>query len=161
MSSTVCMLSAALRHHQAGAFSEAEQLYREILLMDPQHADALHLLGVMANQLRKPKLAVELIGRAIEINPLASTYHNNLANALKACGDRVRAEAGYRQAVVLDRKNAEAHANLGQFLEEQGRPEEAQLSYQAALRCSPTMTVAQVSLARVTLAMGDVKLAVK
>jgi tetratricopeptide (TPR) repeat protein len=154
-------LSLALKHHQAGTLNEAERLYREILAAEPQHADALHLLGVMANQVGKPDLAIELIGKAIEINPSLTAYHNNFANAAKAGGDLSGAEASYRRALVLDRRNAEAYLNLGTLLEEQRRWEEAKLSYEAALRCAPAMVRALVSLGRVAGAMGEAKLAVK
>jgi cytochrome c-type biogenesis protein CcmH/NrfG len=40
----------ALQHHQAGRPREAEQLYRQILSQQPQHAGALHYLGVIAHQ---------------------------------------------------------------------------------------------------------------
>lgn len=154
-------LSIALKHHQAGALAEAERLYREILAAEPRHADALHLLGVIANQAGKPQLAVELIGEAIGINSLVTTYHNNFANAAKACGDLAKAEASYRSAVELDRKNVDARLNLGTLLEEQGRWDEAKKNYEAALRCVPTMMRALVSLGRIAGVMGDAKLAVK
>ena len=41
-------LQRALRHHQAGQLAQAEPLDREILRAQPRHADALHLLGVLA-----------------------------------------------------------------------------------------------------------------
>jgi tetratricopeptide (TPR) repeat protein len=159
--STTGALSIALKHHQAGALQEAERLYREILAAEPRHADALHLLGVIANQVGKPDVAVELIGQAIEIDSSVTAYHNNLANAAKACGDHSAAEASYRRALALDRRNAEAHLNLGALLEEQGRWEEAKLSYEAVIRCAPGITRALVSLGRVAGAMGEVRLAVK
>jgi tetratricopeptide (TPR) repeat protein len=154
-------LSIALKHHQAGALHEAERLYREILALEPRHADALHLLGVIANQIGKPELAVQLIGEAIEINPLVTAYHNNFANAAKACGDLAKAEASYQDAIELDQKNADAHHNLGTLLEEQRRWKEARRSYETALRYMPTMTRALVSLGRIAGAMGETKLAVK
>ena len=43
-------LQLAVQHHQAGRLAEAELLYRQILAAQPNHADALHLLGVMAQQ---------------------------------------------------------------------------------------------------------------
>jgi Flp pilus assembly protein TadD len=82
------LLSAALSRHKAGEFSEAVFLYREILSKEPQHADALHLLGVLCNQLGNADLAVDLITKSIEISPRVTEYHNNLGNALKARGDR-------------------------------------------------------------------------
>ena len=41
----------AVRHHQAGHLQQAEQLYRQILAQQPGHADALHMLGLIAHQL--------------------------------------------------------------------------------------------------------------
>ena len=59
------MFNEALAHHQAGRLPEAEQLYRQILALEPRHADSLHLLGVLAQQVGRHDIALELIGRAI------------------------------------------------------------------------------------------------
>ena len=58
-------LAIAIQHHQAGRLQAAEQIYRQILAVEPNHADALHLLGVIASQAGKHEVAVEYIGRAI------------------------------------------------------------------------------------------------
>ena len=58
-------LAIATQHHQRGRLQAAEQIYRQILQVEPNHADALHLLGVIAAQVGKQALAVEHIGRAI------------------------------------------------------------------------------------------------
>ena len=42
------MYAQGLRHHQAGELDEAGRFYRRVLLEDPRHADARHLLGVIA-----------------------------------------------------------------------------------------------------------------
>ena len=44
------LLQTAIALHTAGRLTEAEQAYRRILLVDPENADALHLLGVVAHQ---------------------------------------------------------------------------------------------------------------
>ena len=43
-------LKRALNHHRAGRLAEAEALYLEIVDADPAHADATHLLGLVAFQ---------------------------------------------------------------------------------------------------------------
>ena len=58
-------LALAVQYHQQGAWQQAEQIYRQILQVDPNHADALHLLGVLAYQAGQYELAVEYMGRAI------------------------------------------------------------------------------------------------
>jgi len=86
----------ALRHHQAGRLNEAERLYRQILAVDPRHADSLHLLGVIAYQAGRHDLAVDLISQAIGINAKAPGYHCNLGLALKTKGKLDEAVACYR-----------------------------------------------------------------
>ena len=51
-------LAIAIRHHQVGRLQAAEQIYREILAEQPDHADAIHLLGVLAHQAGQHAVAV-------------------------------------------------------------------------------------------------------
>ena len=53
-------LDMAWKHFQAGQLQEAEQLYRQILQVDPNQVDALHLLGVIAGQTGRDDLADRL-----------------------------------------------------------------------------------------------------
>ncbi|MGO9184915.1 tetratricopeptide repeat protein [Mycobacterium sp.] len=46
-------LAIAVQHHQAGRLQAAEQIYRQILAVEPNHADAWDLLGVIAHQVGK------------------------------------------------------------------------------------------------------------
>ena len=103
------VLQAAVSHHQAGNASEAERLYRQVLAVDPEQADALHLLGVLAYQAGRADLAAPLIQRAIEHRPSAPSYHLNLGNALLALGCGADAVASYRQATALAPADPEAY----------------------------------------------------
>jgi len=40
----------ALQYHQSGQLQKAQEIYRKILEINPDHCDSLHLLGVIANQ---------------------------------------------------------------------------------------------------------------
>src|SRR3990167_8392454 len=72
------VFSLALQHHQAGRLPEAEALYRQILQAQPDHPDALHLLGMIAYQVGKHEVAVEYVKQAIALNPSVAEFHNNL-----------------------------------------------------------------------------------
>ena len=76
----------ALQHHRAGRLPVAEGLYRQILAQQPNHADALHCLGVIGGQTGRYDIAVEMFGRAIAIKPNFAEAHSNLGNALKDKG---------------------------------------------------------------------------
>ena len=54
-------LTIAVQHHQAGRLEAAEQIYRQIVAVEPNQADARHLLGVIASQAGGHEIAVEYI----------------------------------------------------------------------------------------------------
>jgi tetratricopeptide (TPR) repeat protein len=130
-----CQLALTL--HQAGRLDEAESLYRQVLAQQPDHADALNLLGILAHQRGRNEEAAEMIGRAIRLNPNASVYHNNFGLTLVALRRLDEAEAAYRQAILLRHDYADAHYSLGWVLQEQGRLNEALSSYLRAIEINP------------------------
>jgi predicted O-linked N-acetylglucosamine transferase (SPINDLY family) len=106
-------IAVALGHHQAGRLAEAEGIYRQVLAQHPDHADGLHLLGVLACQTGHPDTAVELIGRATALNPDIAEYHSNLGEALRRSGQSERAVASLQRAIELNPDLTDAHYNLG------------------------------------------------
>src|SRR5436190_23701850 len=76
----------AIQHHQAGRLAEAEGIYRQILAAHPEHADALHLLGVIAHQIGRNDVAVSLIQQAISLTPNIAAFHSNLGEAHREMG---------------------------------------------------------------------------
>ena len=131
------MLKTAIAHHQSGRLVEAEALYRRILAADARNADALHLLGVIAHQVGRNGLAVDLIGKAIAINGTVPVYYLKRGNALKGLGRLEEALASYDAALRLKPDYAQAHSNRGVALKALGRLEEAVAAYDAALRIKP------------------------
>lgn len=134
MSSTATLFAQAVELHRAGHLAQAEQLYQRILELDPQHADALHLLGYSAYQTGRYDMAVGLMRQALRLKPDYPEAHNNLGNALKRLGKLEEAVASYRQSLHYRPENALAHNNLGTALKDLGRFDEAIRSYREALR---------------------------
>jgi predicted O-linked N-acetylglucosamine transferase (SPINDLY family) len=136
----------ALQYHHAGRLREAEQYYRQTLAQQPQHADALHLLGVLAHQAGQIDIAVDFICRAIALNPNRPEAHYNLGNALRDGGLFDAAIAAYRHATALRPNYAEAHCNLGNVLKDQGQAGEAIIAYRQAIACNRGLVQAYSSL---------------
>ena len=139
-------LAIAVRHHQAGRLQAAEQIYRQILAVEPTHADALHLLGVVANQSGQHATAIECIARAIALRGTEAAFHNNLGEAYRALRRTPEAVARYRRALELKPDFAEAHYNLGLALKEQGMVDEAVACYRRALELKPDYAKAHNNL---------------
>lgn len=131
------VIAAGLAHHRAGRLQEAERLYRTVLQAQPQHAGAMHLLGVIAHQAGQHEQAVQLIRHAIKLNATDPAYFSNLGEALRAMGRFDEAEPAYRQAIALNHEFTDAHYNLGNLLMAVDRHDEAATCYQTAIDQNP------------------------
>jgi protein O-GlcNAc transferase len=126
-------IQTALQHHNAGRFSQAEAIYRQILEYHPQCADALHWLGVIAQQSGDLQTAVARIREALTLKPAYAEAHYNLGFALQAQGQLEAAAASYDRAIAFKPDFAEAYFNLGNVLKLQGHLEQAIARYRQAL----------------------------
>ena len=145
----------ALQHHEAGRFAEAEALYRQILAVDPRHAEALHHLGVIAHQVGRDELAVELIRQAIALIPSVPAFHSNLGEAQRGLGQLDEAIAAYRQAIALMPHFPEVYNNLGNALKEKDQLDEAILAYHQAIGLKPDYSEAYYNLGIALSAKGQ------
>lgn len=75
-------LQKAIACHQAGNLSEAEQLYRAILEIDPKHPDANHNLGVLAVQVNQAAAGLPYFKAALEANLNYCQYWTSYIDAL-------------------------------------------------------------------------------
>jgi tetratricopeptide (TPR) repeat protein len=133
-SSVAVSLEAGLAHHRAGRLPQAEAIYRQILASQPDHADAVFLLGVAALQTGHPDRALDLFSRAVRLQPRNSAYHSNMAVALRALGRRGEAIASYREALLHQPGNLETHIQLGLLLGECGEVASEEAQYRLVLR---------------------------
>jgi predicted O-linked N-acetylglucosamine transferase (SPINDLY family) len=133
-------------HHQAGRLAEAEKFYRQVLALQPDHAEALHLLGMLAAQTGRLDMALELIRRALRVRPDFVSAHYNLALALQDKGQLDEAITSYRQAIRLQPDYAGAHNNLGIALAKMGQVEEAIASFRRAIGLKPGYAEAHYNL---------------
>ena len=153
-------LGIAIQHHQAGRLQAAEQIYRQILAIEPNHARTLHLLGMMASDVGKHEIAVEYIGRAIRLQPNVAVFHNNLGNAYHALRSIPEAIACYRRALELNPNLFEACNNLGAALKNGGQLDEAVKSCRRALELKPDFAEAHCNLGAVLCDQGHLDEAV-
>lgn len=142
------LLSAGIAHHGAGRLAEAEAVYRQILALNPQHADALHLMGVIALQIGKPDVAVGLIAQAIRNNPRNPGYFSNLGSALRRLDRTQEALAACRQAVALDAGFADGLNNLANLLVDTNNYAEAAEVLRRLIVLRPHLTDQRLLLAR-------------
>lgn len=127
----------ALVRHREDRLDEADTIYRAVLSVQPDNADALHFSGVLAHQQDRYDDAIDLIRRALAVIPGHADAHNNLGNILRSLGCIDEAHACYCRAIELAPNNAAAHSNLGVTLRALRRYDEAEAELKSAIALDP------------------------
>ena len=148
------MLLEAVHAHKGGRLDEAAALYRRILATQPTHADALHLLGQLAESKGDHVAALALIEQAIASNGRTAAFHVSRGAVLLALGRAEEARRALQQALRLDRNSAEAHSALGNVLLRSGERNAAIDSYRRALAIHPRYAEAHNNLGSALRALG-------
>jgi tetratricopeptide (TPR) repeat protein len=133
--------------HTAGRLDEAETLCDTIILLDPEHADALQLAGDIAAKTNRPELARDLLQLAIARDPTVLPYHLLLGRILVSQNDWEGAAHAYNAAIEAHPDAAELYFNLGVALASLERFEEAIVRYAQALERNPDYVQARNNLA--------------
>jgi Flp pilus assembly protein TadD len=139
-------IELAISHHRAGRAREAEQLYRQILVADPNFVSAWNLLGVLATQLNHNDVAVQYLKHAVRLQPGSAEIHYNMGLALQGLGRIDDAIASYRRTLELEPGHAKAHNNLGYAYRDKNQLDEALVCIHNALQFDPNMAEAHCNL---------------
>lgn len=132
-------LALASQHQSQGRLQEAEGILRQVLQLRPNNAHALHLLGIIAHQVGKADLAMDLIGRAIRENGRVALFHANLAEMQRQQKHVKEAIEHGKMAVALDPMMASAHSNLGIAYYDNKEFDKARACQELALKLAPSL----------------------
>ena len=131
------ILKRAFKHFNAGQLREADALCCQILQNNPDHADALHLYGLIAHHIGRYSIAEEIFSQAIRNKPTSSLFYKDLGISLLANGKRGEANHMFRHAVQLDPDYRSAVRNLADSLEKSNELHEARDVINSGLERSP------------------------
>ncbi len=131
------MLQEGLAHHKRGQVGEAWKIYQDVIKLQPRNFHALHFAGVIAAQSGRFDEAVNLIGRAVTVDPKVADAHFNLGNALRELKQFKAALASYDKAIQLQKDFAEAYNNRGNTLKGMKNLKAAIASYDKAIELNP------------------------
>ena len=128
----------ALENHKKNNLRNAENLYKEVLKMNPNHFESVLCLGTLLGQTNKPELAKPFFQKAIELNPNDTKIHNNLAIVFQKLGEHQAAIKSFEKAISINPNYIQAHFNLGNLQRELGNHQSAINCYQHAIQIDPT-----------------------
>lgn len=142
-------IQTANKHYQSKRFTEAEAVYRQILESNPQQAEALYGLGVIALEKGKDSDAENFLETALEYQPDFVQALFNLGNLRQTQGKLNEAIEYYQQALALQPEAVAVYNCLGRTLQQQGKLEEAEISYQKALEIQPNSVELKANLGNI------------
>lgn len=104
------LIQAAIEHHRARRFPQAEALYRQVLQQSPENPDALFLLGVLASEAQRDDLAIRFMQRSIRASPTVQACES-LGRLLTAVQRPKEAIGAFNKAIDLNAEEFEQPEN--------------------------------------------------
>jgi predicted O-linked N-acetylglucosamine transferase (SPINDLY family) len=151
----------ALKLHEQGRLAEAEPLYAAILVVRPDHFDALQMMALVKLAASQAVEALRLVLAAMATrkpSPQVLLNHGLILDALKRHEEAV---ASFDQALKLKSKYAEAHNNRGATLVTLGRGEEGLESCRKAIAIKPDYVEAHYNAGTALRILGRYEEALK
>jgi tetratricopeptide (TPR) repeat protein len=136
----------ATEKHQQNDLQEAENLYKEILKVSPNHFETNVNLGTLYFQKKKFDLAKPFLQKGIEINPNHMSVHFNLGITLKELGDFQSAVNCYKKVLEIDPNFINAHNNLGILFKELGDFKKAISCHEKVIKMKPDFAISHNNL---------------
>ena len=153
--SGAALMALATEHERAGRVDEARACAEQVLAADPDHADALQMMGAAAFRDGRMDEALRLMERSREIDPAKTLYARNLCEVYRLLGRYDEALQAGLSAVLGDPRDPIAHVNLSVLRLARGEPAEAIVSAERALALDPTLPGAPFGLAEALLLRGE------
>jgi tetratricopeptide (TPR) repeat protein len=147
-------LSRAVRLAAEGRRDEALLLCDEMLAAESEHAEALHMKGVLLMDRDGPQAALPLIERAIRAQGRIAEFHNSLGVCLRRLERHAEAMAAYNRALELLPGFGLAMVNIAELSADLENFPQAERAARAALAADAGLRRARLPLARALYGLG-------
>lgn len=153
-------LRMAYGFYEADKLDEANTVYRQILDHNPNHAESLYMMGMIAHKIKRFDVAEKLIPMAI-VAPGADSpvYYNSLGDVFRDQGKTQLAISAYKKAVDLKPDYMKALNNLGTTYSIERKYKEAFSCYRRILSLDPDHALALYNIGLIYEEQGDVDIA--
>ena len=150
----------AVKNQQKNNFQTAENLYNEVLKINPNHFKSIYGLATLFAQAKKFDLAKTLFNKAVQIQPNNAMAHNNLGNIFFETGQNQEAISSYEKAIQIQPNYLTAHFNMGHVLNELGQFQKAISSYEKAIQIQPNNAMVYNNLGNTFYELGELQKAI-
>ena len=145
----------AVKNHQENKTAIAQELYNQVLKIDPKHSAALNNLGVIYRYLGENQKAKDCCEKAITVKPNYADAHNNLGVIWRDLGENQKAISCYEKAIAINPNYADAHNNLGVIYSDLGEKQKAKNCYEKTIAIIPNFADAHNNLGSTFKDLGE------
>ncbi len=142
------LVQQALYRHQQGDLDSAIRLFDQALSIRPKESILHGLRGMVLLEKGDTVAAMQGIQYGLTLAPRNSHLFNFLGQTLGRTGDPAGAEKAFKRAISIEPGLLEAWFNLGSTQLDEGRPEEAIVSYYEVVARSPNHGLSHIQLAK-------------
>ena len=140
---------------------DAQQVFEDILNVDPLNEHALNLLGVVFIQLQQAQQAILILDKALTVNCQDPQTYNNLGLAYKELNQFQKAQSAFDSSLKLNPQQPQTFNNLGNVLAAQDQHKQAAISFDAALKLDPNYPECLSNFAQSLKELGNLEIAFK
>lgn len=156
------VLNQAIAMHQAGQVQQAIPVYQKIIAATQEkHFVAMQLLGVAFGQVHRHPQAIEILQKAMVLDPDAPDAHLALANSFLATAQTDKAIPHLNKALAINPAMHQARLELAGIYEKQQQTDLAIEQYMHLLRHDPSHIACLNNLAGLLIQEGHFDQAAK
>ena len=149
------IFNLAVKSHQENKTDIAQQLYNQVLKIDPNHSAALSNLGTIFKNLGNHQRAMNFYEKAIEINPNNVDAINNLGGIFKNLRDPQNAINCFKKIIKIDPNYKHSYFNLGVIYLDLEEYEKAKNCYEKTIEIDLNYADAHNNLGLVFKKLGE------
>ena len=160
MDTTKDTFNLAIKNHQEGRLDVAQELYNQVLKIDPDFANAHYNLGIIFKKLGELQKAKECYEKAIKINPNFADAYNNLGVIFQELGKIQKAKDCYEKTIKINPNYVDALNNLGTIFKELGEYQKVKECYEKAIEIDPSYSNVHYNLGNILKKLGEYQKAI-
>ena len=127
----------AVQAHKKNNLDGAQDLYKQVLKINPKYFTALNNLGVIYKNLKDYQKSQECFEKAVEINPNFLSAHYNLGTLFDILGEIQKQITAYEEVIRIDPNYVDAYINLATVFLELSEFKKSEYNFKKALKIDP------------------------
>ena len=154
------VFTSAYQNHLKNNLKLAENLYKKVLEINPNHLESIFLLGTLSIQTKNFNVAVKLLKKATLLKPDYADAFHNLGFTFIEMGDLKQGVQFFNKTIEINPKHKDVHYNLGNAMKQLGEFKKSRDCYKKAIEVEPKNSQAHNNLGNIYKQLGEFQKAI-